>query len=986
MATTAELISQIYVGYFNRAPDPEGLNYWVSRYNAGMSLADIATSFSVQPESTALYAYLRTPLLGGEASFISAVYKNLFNRDTVDAEGMAYWTGQIASGRPLGEIILDIISGADATDATVVANKVAAGLYWATGAAEVAGLDYENNPGAKAAAADALQGVDGTDASVVVSKAKSDAYFDGLADQTLTTGMDHITGTDGDDLFNAPLMVEIFNNGPEMVQTLQTGDYVDGGDGFDTLVARLNGTQSVHNSPSVIAPTLISVEKLKLTAMANVDLDLSDSTGIQEIHNVGSRYGMDIFNVAEAVDLHLDNVRTWMDLTYEGDVATQNVTANNVGTATNDFELYIDDLDGVIDELNLEVSNGVNLYLYAYAENMTLAGSGALQLVSDNSFDGLETFDSTGFNEDQVLALDFENATNLQSLMSGDTHDMFHVNGVAFDGDLAVDLGGGDNSLSVHLDGFNPDDSINALDFTGGVANVPTLNLEAWDFDFFDDVELNLDGFDDALGTVNFIDHNGNAAEVDTHGWSFGIANGPETLTLNASDFDLDEFDTGNTVDLTINASDGFLEIWDMNAPALETLSLNAKEYLDFYVDSDPDHDLSSLVSLTAVSAEDYVDIDIDANHSAANVDALTTISATAGHYARVDLDGRPGVAGVKQVQDIVVSGTAGAGQTITLGLPGHAPLVVNITAGHNATQMAADLVAAITALVGSGYTASAALGTVHITAVDVGVLPPITALSNSGVVAFTSTAVTTAGVDHVVGTGFAGLETVVAEAGAAGNTTADAIVDIHDAYGNFTVDASSISDDVFVTLVNTGATSIVADAKDAATISASGNVYGNADLVDITITARTATVTLTNDLSSFTTLDVSAVAHHAVINSTGAQFDLPVTYLIGATQDGTVAVDVIITGAVAHREIYDFVGDDIGEIRFMNFDASANATRDFIDLSGFNIFNATNLVFTTSGGNKVVTAAAGQFDGSITFIGLGGTAEVDFYDNIIWS
>ncbi len=980
MATTAELISQIYVGYFNRAPDPEGLNYWVSRYNAGMSLADIATSFSVQPESTALYAYLRTPLLGGEASFISAVYKNLFNRDTVDAEGMAYWTGQIASGRPLGEIILDIISGADATDAKVVANKVAAGLYWATGAAEVAGLDYENNPGAKAAAADALQGVDGTDASVVVSKAKSDAYFDGLADQTLTTGMDHITGTDGDDLFNAPLMVEIFNNGPEMVQTLQTGDYVDGGDGFDTLVARLNGTQSVHNSPSVIAPTLISVEKLKLTAMANVDLDLSDSTGIQEIHNVGSRYGMDIFNVAEAVDLHLDNVRTWMDLTYEGDVATQNVTANNVGTATNDFELYIDDLDGVIDELNLEVSNGVNLYLDAYVTNMTLAGSGALQLVSDNVFAGLETFDSTDFNEDQVLALDFENATNLQSLMSGDTHDMFHVNGVAFDGELAVDLGGGDNALFVHL-ASSATSGVNDLDFTGGVANVQTLNLEAWTFNFLDDVELNLDGFDDALGTVNFVDDSGDATSVDTNIWSFGIANGPETLTLNASDFYLEEFDSGNTVDLTINASDGDLAIWGINAPALETLSLNATNDLDFYVDSDADHDLSNLVNLTAVSAEGYADIDIDASDVDADVDALKSITATGADYARVDLEGAVGIAGVKQSQTVTITKSSiFATGSVTVVLPGFAPVVIPVVSLETSSVAAAFLANAIN--LNTNYKATFVGNVVTIVADDFGPLPAITSSASSGVGTVGATASAgVAGVVPVEGHGFAGLETVVVEAG-----TGDGDVYMTDVYGAFTVNASSAEDDVDVHLENTGVTSIVVNAADDADVRVYGGVIGNADLVDITITATSADVELADDLSSFTTLDVSAVSDWVEIDASSADFDVPVTYLIGATQDGTIAIDVDIWGAAAQREIYDFVGDNIGEVQFRTFDVSADPQRDFIDLSGFNIFNATNLFFTNVGGNKVVTAAQGQFDGSITFIGLGATAEVDFYDNIVWS
>ncbi|MFZ5932454.1 MAG: DUF4214 domain-containing protein [Pseudomonadota bacterium] len=42
MPTISESISSLYVAYFNRAADPEGLAYWVEAANAGMPLTDIA--------------------------------------------------------------------------------------------------------------------------------------------------------------------------------------------------------------------------------------------------------------------------------------------------------------------------------------------------------------------------------------------------------------------------------------------------------------------------------------------------------------------------------------------------------------------------------------------------------------------------------------------------------------------------------------------------------------------------------------------------------------------------------------------------------------------------------------------------------------------------------------------------------------------------------------------------------------------------------
>jgi hypothetical protein len=109
--TPVEQITSLYIGYFGRAPDPEGLNYWVGRLADGFSLAEIAESFSVQAESQAKYPYLSNPNIASPQAFITQVYLNLFNR-VPDAEGLAYWTAQLESGADVGDFILDVISGA----------------------------------------------------------------------------------------------------------------------------------------------------------------------------------------------------------------------------------------------------------------------------------------------------------------------------------------------------------------------------------------------------------------------------------------------------------------------------------------------------------------------------------------------------------------------------------------------------------------------------------------------------------------------------------------------------------------------------------------------------------------------------------------------------------------------------------------------------------------------------------------------------------
>ena len=36
--TNEQLVTELYIGYFDRAPDATGLNFWISALNKGVSL------------------------------------------------------------------------------------------------------------------------------------------------------------------------------------------------------------------------------------------------------------------------------------------------------------------------------------------------------------------------------------------------------------------------------------------------------------------------------------------------------------------------------------------------------------------------------------------------------------------------------------------------------------------------------------------------------------------------------------------------------------------------------------------------------------------------------------------------------------------------------------------------------------------------------------------------------------------------------------
>ena len=128
-------ITELYIGYYNRAPDPGGETYWVGRLQAGMSLSQIAQSYSVQTESTNLYPFLANPNTASTAAveaFIVAVYGNLFNR-TPDTAGENYWVTQLQTGAStVGGAIINIISGAQGNDLLTINNKVTVGDYFDT--------------------------------------------------------------------------------------------------------------------------------------------------------------------------------------------------------------------------------------------------------------------------------------------------------------------------------------------------------------------------------------------------------------------------------------------------------------------------------------------------------------------------------------------------------------------------------------------------------------------------------------------------------------------------------------------------------------------------------------------------------------------------------------------------------------------------------------------------------------------------------------
>lgn len=101
---TQEEVAKLYVTTFNRAPDRDGLDYWI---DSGLSLSQIVQSFFDQLETRTLY-----PDGTSSSDFITSVYQNLFNRDP-DTAGLNYWEAELnANILSKNRFIEAIINGA----------------------------------------------------------------------------------------------------------------------------------------------------------------------------------------------------------------------------------------------------------------------------------------------------------------------------------------------------------------------------------------------------------------------------------------------------------------------------------------------------------------------------------------------------------------------------------------------------------------------------------------------------------------------------------------------------------------------------------------------------------------------------------------------------------------------------------------------------------------------------------------------------------
>jgi hypothetical protein len=276
MAVTTSQVQALYIAYFNRPADFFGLTFQTAQANQ-FGLQFVADQFSKSPE------YLGTYAGKGIGDVVDTIYLNLFGRHAEPA-GLKFWGDLLSdpkSGVTIGNAAITIATGAINDDKVSVANKlIAADAFYASldTTSEIVGYSGDKanqvlKTWLSTITTQATLDAAITPAALLAVSTAATAAHDGAVTTTvgLTTGVDTLVGTAGNEVFNAL----IDSTGTPANSTLTVLDSIDGGAGNDTL--NINAITAVANLNGL---AITNVETLNVRAASSFTGNVSGLSGL----------------------------------------------------------------------------------------------------------------------------------------------------------------------------------------------------------------------------------------------------------------------------------------------------------------------------------------------------------------------------------------------------------------------------------------------------------------------------------------------------------------------------------------------------------------------------------------------------------------------------------------------------------------------------------------------------------------------------------
>ena len=441
-----DTVQKLYIAYYQRPADPEGLVYWAKRLDdAGGSLEGIIEAFANSPESQALYGEINESNI---AEVVKAIYNAAFNRDP-EAEGLNYYVEGFKSGKfTPATIMLDILNGAKGDDAIVLENKLISAMNFTKvldpeldGKNLLAKYDAEDIPAAReflkkvGLSSDSVKTYEEAKEYIQLKIADPD---DPINHYTLTAETDNAMAH----VFDAPMVYT--PAGDDRVMSLQDEDILKGLPTTDDNV--LNAVIG-HTNPNetatvrTVTPTLQNIQKLNLEWTGDVTtLDLRYADSVKEI-NVNKvtqdATAVRIQNISTpATDVSISNIASpnvsvtlsYQDRVFDGTADTLNLKLSNV-LANSFTQTSSPSAAKGFTNVNLEASDGVSLNSFSVnqMENLTIKGDGDFKIVNF-----LPVTNSSGVVEGYNLSAGAITNPNAPGL--------YKIDASQFSGDLAIDI------------------------------------------------------------------------------------------------------------------------------------------------------------------------------------------------------------------------------------------------------------------------------------------------------------------------------------------------------------------------------------------------------------------------------------------------------------------------------------------------------------------------------------------------------------------
>ncbi|GCL53687.1 hypothetical protein NIES3806_10230 [Microcystis aeruginosa NIES-3806] len=452
MTVDQNSIVGLYVIYFNRAPDPEGLTFWQTQ---DITIEEMAAQFGASPEAKALYPFLAAPTLANPQEFIKEIYRNAFGREAEEA-GLAFWSGVLeedSSPEAVAEFVLAVAQGAQGTDQVALQNRADIALEFTQDFVN-AGIAFTSS--VFATSSDIISTVDSTEESVTAAQAAINQAI--IASQpsntvNLTPNVDTLTANS----FLAPTV----SSSGQFNATFNSGDNLTGSGTNPTLTVLNTGGDTLDTG--AVLPTMKGIETLNVVNTGNSKLQVlgANVVGVKNVDLSDSTQGLVLSNfqtAVEKVSVSRTALTTDVPLTITiagaalaGSEDTVAVTLNQVGSVDPTTGAAIQTFDAITGNptnnvsqftLGLDPVSGNNGY-----EKISIESKGQANLVEKLTANGSKQITITG---DQNLRIN-------QAL----PNTAVKLDASAFEGDLDVTAGNG----TVDFLGGKGDDTVR---FNGG--------------------------------------------------------------------------------------------------------------------------------------------------------------------------------------------------------------------------------------------------------------------------------------------------------------------------------------------------------------------------------------------------------------------------------------------------------------------------------------------------------------------------------------